>query len=245
MTTTNTNTPSVSALETVAPTEGTAPAPYWWVDDDHADGFGFEPDHDLGNAVAALLQTDAAHFDAMLARARDMAAADAASKLSRPRRAEMAAAVWVEARGRAWSMSASTYSKRCKAGRATDDQVLAFLEVCDTPSIDKLYEWLPKEATGRPRGSKSKARDTAPTAPTAAVEAVVVPEPVSSPETAPEPTQAPVSKPVEPYRWDSDHVSTGARAAIDAWRAQGADDVTIRLLAAEALRLVSPVRSVA
>jgi len=175
-----------------------------------------------------VLTVEASGFDAMLTACRELAAADEASKLSRPKRAELAGAVqasWPGRPGYCAQMSAATYSKRVRAGRASDDQVLAFLEACATPSLDKLYEWMPKAATGRPKGAKSAPKPTA-------EPAVAEPE-VSEPET------------VRPTRWDDAHVSTAARAAVAALVEQGADEVTRRLVAAEMLRLLSPVRSAA
>lgn len=202
-------------------------APFWWVDDQHSGGFAYDPDLALGDAVANLLVAERDGFDNSVKAARAMAAADAASPLSRPKRADMAGSVWIEAHGRAWSMSPSTYSKRVRAGGATPEQVLAFLAVCDTPSLDKLYEWMPKATNkgGRPKGAKSAPKPTA-------EPAVAEPE-VSVPET------------VRPTRWDDAHVSTAARAAVAALVEQGADEVTRRLVAAEMLRLLSPVRSAA
>jgi hypothetical protein len=202
--------------------------PTVWVAPEYEQGFGYEPDAAVIEAAAGLLVASATGFDLELAAARKLAAADEASKLSRPKRAELASAVQVSWPGRPGyvaQMSAATYSKRAKVGRATDDQVLTFLMACDTPSLDKLYESLPKAATGRPKGAK--------TAPKVAAEPEVDEDDVSEPET------------VIPCRWDDAHISTAAKAIVAALREQGADDVSARLVAAEAMRLLSPVRSVA
>lgn len=198
----------------------------WWIDPAYEAGFAFEPDAAVVDATAGLLIAAATGFDGELAAARKLATVDAASKLGKGQRATLASNVqvaWPDREGFCGQLTSTTYSKRCKAGRATDDQVLTFLMACATPSLDKLYEWLPKEAgVGRPKGSK-----TAPK--------VVEPEPeVSEPETTP-----------EPCRWDAEHVATAAKALLANLRAQGADDVSARLVAAEAMRLLSPVRSVA
>lgn len=244
-TTTTNKTNDQSVTESVA---RVSIEPSTWVATEYSEGFGFEPDARLIAAVSAVLTVEASGFDRMLSACRELAAADEASSLSRPKRAELAAAVqadWPGRPGYCAQMSASTYSKRVRAGRATDDEVLAFLEVCDEPTVNRLYEWLPKLATGRPKGAKTARVATQPTA-TAVDEPVTSPEPVSAPETAPEPVQPQAGTVAAvPTRWDASHVATAAKAMVAALREQGADDVSARLVAAEAMRLLSPVRSVA
>ena len=243
MTTTNTPTNTVGN-----------PAPSTTVSPDETT---IDPKAILVDGVSTYLRREAKvwsdHVDAMV----DLAKADGVARatLSDAERGRIAAKVSVTAPkllGSAMvrTMSTSTYSKRVTAGRmanlpapaevvaklgadwaeanAAADVKLTWAEAfelaCDHPTPNAFYDFLPKaehlakaKGTGRRAAAKAEA------------------EPVSADETAE----------VEPYRWDDAHVTTGAKAVLANLRAQGADDVTIRLLLAEATRLVTPVRSVA
>ena len=195
-----------------------------WVAPEYEQGFGYEPDAAVIEAAAAMLVAAAIGFDAELTAARALATADEASKLSRPKRAELASAVqvtWPGRPGYVAQMSASTYSKRVRVGRATDDEVIAFLMACDTPSLDKLYVALPKAA----HLAKPKTRKPAATP-------EVTPEPeVSEPETPPTVTDADIPK-----------IAADVLAGLTT---RGLTRAQVSLLISELDRLTTPVRSVA
>jgi hypothetical protein len=98
-----------------------------------------ESERPVVDAVVAYVRFEAKSFDQMLDLARGIAAADAAAdgadvKVSR--RSALAVAA---------GMSKGTYSKVCKAGRATDDQVLAYLDTVSTTrgaGVFGLYNYL-------------------------------------------------------------------------------------------------------
>jgi hypothetical protein len=103
-----------------------------------------ESERPVVDAVVAYVRFEAKSFDQMLDLARGIAAADAAAdgadvKVSR--RSALAVAA---------GMSKGTYSKVCKAGRATDDQVLAYLDTVSTTrgaGVFGLYNYLTPKAS--------------------------------------------------------------------------------------------------
>jgi len=205
----------------------------------------------LTEAVGRFVSIEGRTWATLIEAAASLAAADEASKLPNMERAKLASTVTVKLHPVAGqevvrSISAATYSKRVKVGRMSVQEAppevvakltkdwhdvagLTYRDVfellCDTPSLDKFYEWLPKDATmSKPKGTGRKAGKATPEA---------KPEPeVSAPES------------VKATRWDAAHNTTAARAVVNSLRAQGADDVSIRLVLAEAARLMTPVRSV-
>jgi hypothetical protein len=207
---------------TTIPTEPVVQS--FYVSAEH-EGFAFDPDEAIGFAVADLLVVQSTGFDAVLAAARKLAAADEASALSRPERARFASLLMVDHPTRpdyVLSMSASTYSKRVRVGRATDDEVLAFLMACDTPSLDKLYNALPKaEHLAKAKGTGRRAAKAEP----------VEPESVVS-----------QSETVGVADSDVPKIAADVLAGL---HTRGLTRVQIGLLIAELDRLTTPVRSVA
>ena len=165
-------------------------------------------------AATNWLTVDAKAFDQVVKAARRLAAADAASKASGKVKSEAAATASITTHGVVRTFSAATYSKLCKVGRATDDQVTAFVKACDSPTWDKFYNALPKNAAmSKPRATKPAATKPA----------------------------APAAPAVKLTEADAPRI---ARELVAALRTRGADLVTINLVISEMDRLTTPVASV-
>lgn len=200
-------------------------APEWFVGPEWSDGFAFEPDRAIGDAVAALLRTEVRAWRDLVKACQALAAADEASPLSRGQRAKLGAAVMVDYIGRPGDvacMTTSTYSKRVKVGRATVDQVAQFELDCTDPTLDKLYNWLPKTP------HLSKAKDTGRRAKAKAAKAAV-----SAGET--------VDAPAVFADTDAPRIAAEFLAGL---RTRGATTLQTSMVIDELIRLTTPVRSV-
>lgn len=171
-------------------------------------------------AATNYLKVDSNAIDRQREACQRLAKADEASKASGKAKAEAAeSARFVTGNGVSRAMPKGSYSKLCKVGRATDDQFLAFLMACDTPSIDKFYNWLPKAE----HLSKPKA-DRKPSAPKA--------EPKASPE------------PVAPAKLSDADCPKIAADVLAGLRTRGASQLQVSMIIDEMIRLTTPVASV-
>lgn len=129
----------------------------------------------LADAAGKLARKEATTFGDLVKLAIALADADAASKLPASERGAYIGGLTFGTKvgGRDVKMTAATYSKRVKVGRmamafAVDAKgttlevtnLALFTDRCDAPSMDKFYEWLPKNAAmtaGRAAAKASKA----------------------------------------------------------------------------------------
>lgn len=144
----------------------------------------------LIEAAGKLARKEATTFPELVKLTVAMAEADAACSLGDSAKADLIGAQTFGAKvgGHDVKMSGPTFSKRLKVGRmamlpnakaaakaaeaakadpdakpvAVPTNLAAFTAACERPSLDKFYEWLPKDAAmSKPRASKADKADKA------------------------------------------------------------------------------------